>query len=245
MRPDRRRLWWGVSLGLVILLSGCASRGSVQRLQAEVAALQVKVEDTNRNLAQTAAVVKDSEASLGERLRGLEAIGQRMERLEPRLQEFEAAIRDIKMSIEALGAQIAKLTVRAPAESAEKLYASAQAHYQSGNKGQAVLEFADLIQNFPRHPLAENAQYWIGAAYAAHRDCRQALGEFRKVLDQYPRGSKTPDALYQLGLCYRNLFEPQRAREAWGRLIREFPGSEAANMARTALRAGNASLRTR
>lgn len=245
MGTDRRRLWWGVCLGLLVSLSGCASRGSVQRLHAEVTALQAKVEETNRNVAQATSMVKESEASLGERVRRLEDIGQRMERLEARLQEFEGTIKDVRVSVEALTAQVAKLTTRAPADSAEKLYASAQAHYQSRNPGQAVLEFSDLIQNFPRHPLAENAQHWIGAAYLADKDYRQALVEFRKVLDQYLGGRKAPDALYQLGVCYRNLFEPQRAREVWERLIRGFPESEAAGMARTAMRAGRVSPRAK
>lgn len=240
MAPDQRRLWGGMCLGFLALLSGCASRGSVQRLQAEVAALQAKVEEQNRSLAQTVSTVRESEARFGERVRGLEGIGPRLERLETRFQEFEGAIKDVKGSVETLTTQVAKLTARPPADSAEKLYASAQTHYQSGNLGQAVLEFTDLIRNFPGHPLAENAQYWIGAAYLAHKDFRQAVREFRTLLDRYPGGKKAPDALYQLGLGYRNLFEPRRAREVWERLLRDYPESEPAKMARTSMRVGGA-----
>ena len=236
MLPHHRRVWGGACLGFLVLFSGCATRASVQRLHAEVAALQAGVEETNRNLA----LAKESEGRLGERVRGVEAIGQKMERLEARFQDFEGTIKDVKASVEALTAQVAKLTTRPPADSAERLYASAQAQYQARNLGQAVLEFSELIQNFPRHPLAENAQYWVGAAYLAHQDFRQAAIEFRKVLDRYPGGSKAPDALYQLGLSYRNLFEPRRAREMWERVIRDYPGSDAARLARTATRGGAA-----
>lgn len=240
MLPHHRRVWGGACLGFLVLLSGCATRASVQRLHAEVAALQAKVEETNRNLGQTFSMTKESEGRLGERLRGVEAIGQKMERLEARFQDVEGTIRDVKASVEALTAQVAKLTTRPPADSAERLYASAQAQYQARNLGQAVLEFSELLQSFPRHPLAENAQYWIGAAYLAHQDFRQAAIEFRKVVDQYPGGSKAPDALYQLGLSYRNLFEPRRAREMWERVIRDHPGSDGARLARTAMRGGAA-----
>jgi len=241
MAPHQRRVGGAVCLGFLVLFSGCATRASVQRLQAEVAALQAKVEDTNRSLAQTLALAKESEGRLGERVRGVEAIGQKMERLEARFQDFEGTIKDVKASVDALTAQLAKLTTRPPAaDSAERLYTSAQGQYQARNLGQAVLEFSELIQNFPRHPLAENAQYWIGAAYVAHQDFRQAAIEFRKVVDQYPGGGKAPEALYQLGLSYRNLFEPRRAREMWERVIREYPGSDAARLARTAMRGGAA-----
>ena len=40
----------------------------------------------------------------------------------------------------------------------------------------------------------------------------------------------------KLGLALRVLRQEDRAREAWGRLLREFPDSEAAQRARTALR---------
>ena len=236
-------LWAGVCFGVIVVLSGCATRGSVKRLQSDVAALQTKVEGTNRELAQMGAVLRESQTRIGEHSRGIESLGQRAERLErldARLQEFEKALRDMKASVDALRAPAARAPDGAPAESADKVYTSGHLQYQTGNFGQAVLEFTDLLQRFPRDPLAENAQYWIAAAYLSHHDYRQALTEFRKVLDQYPGGRKTPDALYQVGVCYRNLFEPQRAREVWQQLIRQHPQSDAARLARTAMRATGA-----
>jgi tol-pal system protein YbgF len=233
-----------VFVGLLIVLSGCATRGSVQRFSDEMAALKSTVEKTSRDMAQVASMLKESEARLGEQARGVEALGQRIdrfERLDVKFREFEGMLKDVKASVEALRPRGAKLPGRVPPDSAEKVYAAAQGYYQSGNIGQAVLEFTDLLQHFPKHPLAENAQYWIGAAYLSHHDFRQALLEFRKVLDQYPGGRKMPDALYQLGVCYRDLFEPQRGRQMWLQLIRDFPESDAARLARTAMRARGAS----
>lgn len=200
----------------------------------------------NREVSQTASMLRESDAKLGEHTRGLDALGQRVERLErvdAKLQEFEKMLKDMKASVDALGAPAPRAPPRAQPESAEKLYRSAQSFYQGGNFGQAVLEFVELIQNFPRDPLAENAQYWIAAAYLSHQDYRQALIEFKKVLDLYPGGRKTPDALYQVGVCYRHLFEPQRARETWQQLLSRFPESDAARLARTAMRSTGASGR--
>ena len=46
-----------------------------------------------------------------------------------------------------------------------------------------MLDFIDFIAKYPKHPLAANAQYWIGEAYWAQRDYRQALVEFEKVFE--------------------------------------------------------------
>jgi len=60
-----------VCLGFLFLLSGCASRPSVQRLYGEIAALQARVEEINRSLAQTVSMTKEAEGRLGERIRGV------------------------------------------------------------------------------------------------------------------------------------------------------------------------------
>jgi tol-pal system protein YbgF len=246
MAIRERQIWLLLALGLLVLPSGCATQGSVSRLQQQVAGLQATVEATSRDVSS---MLKASEGRLGDQGRQLEALGERLERLErerrdARLQDLDRTLKDLKESIDALRSPTSRLPGTAPAD-AEKAYASAQTHYQARNFGQAVLEFSDLIQHFPHHPLAENAQYWIAAAYLSARDFRQALLEFQKVADRYPGGRKTSDALYQLGVCYRNLFEPDRARETWRQLVRRFPESDAARLARRALGTGTSPPRTK
>ena len=113
----------------------------------------------------------------------------------------------------------------------EQEYAAALATYRAGEHGQAVIEFMDFIAKYPKHPLAANAQYWIGEAYWAQRDYRQALIEFGKVFE---RGSaKAPDALLKIGLCHLRLNDVARAQLAWQRVVDEYPKSEPAAMARS------------
>ena len=85
----------------------------------------------------------------------------------------------------------------------------------SEEHGQAVLEFSELMDRFPQHPLASNSQYWIGEAYYRQRDFRQALAEFQKLADVYPQSAQVPEALLKLGMCSPRAQErPPRAR-AW------------------------------
>jgi tol-pal system protein YbgF len=116
----------------------------------------------------------------------------------------------------------------------EQEYNAALATYRSREHGQAVLDFLDFIAKHPKHPLAGNAQYWIGEAYWAQRDYRQALVEFEKVSEYGP--GKAPDALVKIGLCHARLRDAARAEQAWQRVIREYPKSEAAGLARSLLR---------
>jgi len=122
--------------------------------------------------------------------------------------------------------------VPARAESPEHAYAAALATFRAREHGQAVLDFLDFIAKHPRHPLAANAQYWIGEAYYVQRDYRQALAEFQKVPEVAPGSAKAADALLKIGLCQRNLRDEARARQTWQRVVRDFPQSEAAIKAR-------------
>jgi tol-pal system protein YbgF len=121
----------------------------------------------------------------------------------------------------------------------EQEYQAALATFRSREHGQAVLDFVDFIAKHPKHPLAGNAQYWIGEAYWAQRDYRQALIEFEKVSEYGP--AKAPDALVKIGLCHARLRDASRAEQAWQRVIREYPKSEAAGLAQSLLRTNAAS----
>ena len=116
----------------------------------------------------------------------------------------------------------------------EQEYSAALATFRSREHGQAVLDFIDFIAKHPKHALAGNAQYWIGEAYWAQKDYRQALVEFEKVSEYGP--GKAPDALVKIGLCHARLRDASRAEQAWQRVIREYPKSEAAGLAQSLLR---------
>jgi tol-pal system protein YbgF len=128
-----------------------------------------------------------------------------------------------------------------PVGNPEREYAAALATYRAREHGQAVIDFLDFIAKYPKHPLAGNAQYWIGEAYWAQRDYRQALVEFEKVFDHGP--AKAPDAQLKIGLCYLRLGDVQRAQQAWQRVVNEYPKSESAGMAKSLLATHSAARR--
>jgi tol-pal system protein YbgF len=139
-------------------------------------------------------------------------------------------------------------TTVAPARPAQKAgsnpeqeYAAALATYRAHEHGQAVIDFLDFIAKYPKHPLAGNAQYWIGEAYWAQRDYRQALVEFEKVFEHGPQ--KAPDAQLKIGLCYLRLGDVPRAQQAWQRVVNEYPKSGSASMARSLIATHSAARR--
>jgi tol-pal system protein YbgF len=128
-------------------------------------------------------------------------------------------------------------------------YQAAYIDFSKGSYSLAITGFREFLRRYPEHPLAANAQYWIGEAqlalargYAdsgqgdeATRSLQQAVQEFRKVLANYPRGDKAPAALYKEALVLIELKQPQLAQARLQYLIDNFPQSEETPLARERL----------
>ncbi len=133
----------------------------------------------------------------------------------------------------------------------QDVYQAAYIDFSKGSYELAINEFRDFLRRYPEHPLASNAQYWIGEAHLAlgrgHADAgradeasralQQAVQEFRKVLANYPRGDKAPAALYKEALVLIELKQPELAQTRLQYLIDNFPQAEETPLARERLTA--------
>ncbi|MBL4634077.1 MAG: tol-pal system protein YbgF [Kofleriaceae bacterium] len=106
---------------------------------------------------------------------------------------------------------------------------------RAGNHSYAVTGFRNFVERFPLHDFADNAQYWLGEAFYDQKRYQSALAEFRKVVDNHPQGNKVPDALLKLGYCYYQTGATDDAKQVWQQVLRVYPKSNPANLARTKL----------
>jgi tol-pal system protein YbgF len=83
--------------------------------------------------------------------------------------------------------------------------------------------------------LAENAHYWIGEAWYSQRNYRQAIDSFIVVLNKYKKGRKAPDAAVKLGYSFYALKDWNMARRTFNDVLRYFPNSHAAQLAKARL----------
>jgi tol-pal system protein YbgF len=125
-------------------------------------------------------------------------------------------------------------------ETPEQAFAAALKTFRAREHGQAVLELIDFVAKYPKHGLVPRAQYWIGEAYYVQRDYPQALLEFKRVLEMDPGALAAADAWLRIGMCHASLHQPAPATAAWQRVVREYPRTEAADKARSFLRAAAA-----
>jgi len=81
------------------------------------------------------------------------------------------------------------------------------------NYEQAILEFNEVIEEYPESDYAAPAQYYIGYIYYQNQNYSYAIIEFQKVIDNYPEciwsdGQNrlvAPCAQYYIGWCYETV----------------------------------------
>ncbi len=97
-------------------------------------------------------------------------------------------------------------------------------------------EFRRFLSLFPKHELADNAQYWIGEIYYGQGDWERAALEFNKVREGYPEGDKLSAALLKLGLCFEKLGDTESATSLLESVIEKYPDSSEAELAKEHLK---------
>jgi tol-pal system protein YbgF len=131
----------------------------------------------------------------------------------------------------------------------QDIYQAAYIDFSKGSYALAMAGFREFLRRYPEHPLAGNAQYWLGEAqfslarsYAnageadrAREALEQAVQEFRKVIANYPRGDKAPTALYKEALALIDLKQPAVAQQRLQYLVDNFPQAAEAPLAREQL----------
>jgi tol-pal system protein YbgF len=117
-------------------------------------------------------------------------------------------------------------------QSPARMLDSAKSDYFSGAWSLAVSGFEALIRTFPRTESAGEAQFYIGETYYAQNKWREAIDAYGLVLQNYRTSSTVPDTYFKRGRAYAQTGQLDKAREMWEAVIKLFPESDAARLAR-------------
>jgi len=88
----------------------------------------------------------------------------------------------------------------------------------------AISVYTEFINLDPQHPLADNAQWWIGECYYFLGDYVSALNAYRKVFG-LGDGNKSAYAQLRMGYCYNRMNQVDLAVSAWEKVIRDYPNA--------------------
>lgn len=152
--------------------------------------------------------------------------------LDTRLRKFEAPAS--AMADDPSGAAPATASGDPAKESQE--YEAALNQFKAGKYKDAAAGFAAFVQKYPASSLAPNAQYWLGNAWYAQRDCKRAIEAQSVVTTKYADSPKAPDAWLAMATCQQEMGSAGAARRSLESLIAKYPSAPAAETARERLK---------
>lgn len=184
----------------------------IQSQNADIAALRGKIEELNYGLDASQKRQKDFYLDLDTRLR----------RIEPTVAAEPAPASS-------------PAAVMPPAGGENSAYEADFNLFKIGNYTGAIAGFTDFLKKYPSSALAPSAQYWIGNAYFAMRDFKNAIAAQRALMVNYPESQKVPDALINIASSQQELGKMGDAKKTLESVVSKYPSSDAAAKAKRRL----------
>lgn len=122
------------------------------------------------------------------------------------------------------------------AEPAEKQeFEAALATLRKGDFVGAQTSLTTFMKRYPQSGYRSSSLFWLANAQYALRDFRAAVTNFRALATADPEHSRTPEALLSMANCLVELKDTKAARKTLEDLVKVYPASEAASVAKERL----------
>lgn len=115
------------------------------------------------------------------------------------------------------------------------LFTSAIEAFRNGSYRTARAGFEDLVRTYPDYAQTPQAQVYIGDSYQSEGNTAAADSVYQLVATKYATNAVAARALYKHGLILWDANKRDEARIVFNRLIRDYPRSDEAELARSKL----------
>ena len=246
-----------------VALSACALKGDVRRVEEEVQqlraemaradsaradfldftfqqiiALQQQILDSldaqDRRLALFRGTVRSDMTEVQTQLMQIQELSGQSQ---ARLAEMQRRLDVRELQPAPVGAVAGDSTAGARpagATGADEMYQTAIAQLDRGSPRTARTVFRMLLDQYPTHRLAADAQFHIGASWEGV-DPDSAAAAYAKVVADHGESARAPTALYRLGLIAEQQGDLEGALVYYERVVNGYPRSDAAELAREKL----------
>lgn len=210
---------------------------TIDRLQEQIQLLNGKIEEKEHQNMFSGNNEGSAESKLASLEQETQSIKDRLLRIEEYL-ALDGAAKKSTPAKQVPEKPPAKEKVEAPPAkeiSENELYAKAKQEFDSGELETARAGFEEFLKRYPKSPIADSAQFWVGEIYYRQKWYEKAILEYQKVIENYPKGNKVQASLLKQGFSFFNLGDKSNGRLILKELIKKFPASNEAKIAKQKL----------
>lgn len=227
---------------LAMLVSGCADRDALRRMQDQLNYLESSERRDRKDLERIDSLLT-ADISANQEMRA--DVSTVLSELRGEVAAVKENLADLGNKIDRRGTeypvtvyprQPGKDTARAdslpafPPPGGEpitvncgKLYEQGFDDLRKGNYTLAVQGFEEFLRTCGSSPDVPKALYWLGESHYANKDYAAAIEVFQRLVNEYPQYDRLPGALFRLGRSFEESDQPRHAKEYYERLLKEFP----------------------
>jgi tol-pal system protein YbgF len=232
-------------------------KGDVRRLQDEVTRQSSQQDAQMRELTAVILALQDTleiQSDMVVDTRG--GIARELRDIQTQLSQLGALTGQIQRSlallserVQAEGARVTTSDRRADPDSlrallgrpdggpaaADETYEAAVTQFNRGSLNTARMAFGSFLGNYPDHPLAPRAQFYLAEILQQENRLDEAIEEFLRVSELYPTADQVPVALYRIGQIHFDQGNFDEAGTYLERVVNTYPDSGAAEIAQELL----------
>ena len=108
--------------------------------------------------------------------------------------------------------------------------------FRSGAYGDAAKGFALFLEAYPDSPLAADARFFHGSSLYATKGFKNAIQSLQTLVKNEPEHARAPDALLVIAASQTELNDLKSARATLQRIVKDYPGANAAATAKDRLK---------
>ena len=116
-------------------------------------------------------------------------------------------------------------------------YDAALVLFRASDFAGAIRSFQTFLARYPQSVYVPSAHYWIGNAYYAQKDYKNAIAAQQTVIDRFADTPRAPEALLNIAASQEEMKQRAAARSTLQKLMKEYPDSESARLAKDRLAA--------
>lgn len=213
------------------------ARARIDKLRAEVAELQKRVDTSSKNSLDFANQFETLKADIS-RLRGqVEVVAYELEAAQKRQKDFyvdlDNRLRKLEPSAEAKPAAEAKA---ADPATETRDYEAALTAFRSAKYKDALNLLSAFIKAYPKSAFQASAHYWAASSLYQLKDYARAAELFGTVAGSWPDDAKAPDALLNQANAYAAIGDAKNSRKSLELLVEKYPSSQPAQGAKLRLK---------
>lgn len=205
-----------------------------QAAEAELQQSREARSQAQRGMLELAAQIEELRAELA-RLRG------QNEQLAREVSELQRQQADVRQGLESRLKEVEPAQVThdgqsftaLPAEQRE--FEEALAVLRRADFSGAASAFSAFLMKYPSSGYVPSALYWLGNAQYATKAYKEALDSHGRLAGRFPQHVRTPEAMLAMANSHTELKDSRASRRALESLVKAYPQSEAASVARERL----------